>query len=87
MLEDLLFGLGFAVVDEQPFPAFTSHEINQCATATAAFEIAKRLRDTLTGVAKADPKFALGSDIDYSTNPPRRHTYIEVQPATLRFSG
>jgi hypothetical protein len=63
-LEDLLNGLGFALIDGVQFPAFTSPEIDGCDTAAAVFEIAKQLRAAFTGPAQVDPTFALGSVID-----------------------
>lgn len=87
MLGDLLSGLGFTIVDERPLVAFSSPEMNRCTTAAAAFEIAKRLRSLVTGAAQADPKFDLGSVIDYSTAPPRRHAFMELQSATFSLSG
>src|SRR4051794_16886054 len=86
-LADLLAGLGFTLIDGIQFPAFTSPEIDRCNTAAEAFDIAKRLRAAFTGPAQIDPKFVLGAVIDYSTTPPRRHAFLEVQPAVLRLSA
>lgn len=85
-LADLLNGLGFALIDGIQFPAFTSPEINECDTAAAVFEKAKRLRAAFTGPAQIDPTFVLGSVIDYSVDPPKRHAFLEVQPVTSRSS-
>lgn len=85
-LADLLAGLGFALIDGAQFPAFTSEEIDQCSTAKEAFEIAKRLRTALTGLTQIDPEFALGSVIDYTHSPERRHAFLEVHSAVHRMS-
>lgn len=85
-LADLLSGLGFTLIDGIQFPAFTSPEIGRCCTAAEAFEIAKRLRTAFTGPAQIDPKFALGSVIDHSLTPPRRHAFLEVRSAVHKVS-
>lgn len=86
-LEDLLNGLGFALIDGIQFPAFTSPEIDQCDNAAAVFEKAKQVRAAFTGPAQIDPDFTLGSVIDYSFDPPRRHAFLEVQPGIIKISG
>src|ERR1044071_4083845 len=78
-LSDLLDGLGFKLVEGIEYPAFTSMEIDACPTATDAFEKAKALRAALKGPTQVDPEFALGSVIDYSSNPPKGHKFIEVE--------
>lgn len=85
-LADLLAGLGFTLIDGIQFPAFTSPEIDPCKTAAETIAIAKRLRAALTGPAQIDPKFVFGSVIDYSSTPPKRHAFLEVQPAVLKVS-
>jgi hypothetical protein len=85
-LEDLLNGLGFALIEGIQFPAFTSLEIDDCDTAAAVFEKAKLIRAGFTGPAQIDPDFALGSVIDYSFDPPRRHAFLEVQSAIMKHS-
>ena len=50
-LEDLLNGLGFALIDGIQFPAFTSPEIDECDTAAAVFEIAQQIRAAFVGSA------------------------------------
>ncbi len=86
-LADLLAGLGFTLIDGIQFPAFTSPEIDGCNMAAEAFDIAKRLRAAFTGPAQIDPNFVLGSVIDYSSTPPKRHAFLEVQPAVLKLSA
>jgi hypothetical protein len=86
-LGDLLSGLGFTLIDGIQFPAFTSPEIDRCNTAAEAFAIAKRLRAAFAGPAQIDPKFVLESVIDYSSTPPKRHTFLGVQPAVLKLSA
>src|SRR5690606_12888465 len=48
-----------------------------------AFEIAKHLRDTFTGPTQIDPTFTLGAVIDYSSEPPNRHHFVEVKPLKM----
>lgn len=74
-LADLLDGLGFSLVNGIGFPAFTSPSIEECGTAEQVFEQAKQLRSAFKD---ADPQFTLGSVIDYSTNPPKSHAFLEV---------
>lgn len=76
-LADLLDGLGFKLIDGIQYPAFTSPEINTCDTAADVFKKAKELRAAFTGPARIDPEFVLGSVIDYSADPPRRHGFLE----------
>jgi hypothetical protein len=78
-LADLLEGLGFSLVDGIEFSAFTSPSIEGCGTAEQVFELAKQLRSAFKGAAQIDPQFVLGSVIDYSINPPRRHAFLEVE--------
>jgi hypothetical protein len=56
-------------------------------TASDAFELAKRVRMAMkrTGI---DPEFQLGSVIDFSSNPPKRHAFLEVQSTMqMQFVG
>jgi hypothetical protein len=78
-LTDLLAGLGFRVLDGIDFPALTSEEMDGCATAADAFEPAKRVRSALKGPAQIDMNFQLGSVIDCSCDPPRRHAFLDGQ--------
>jgi hypothetical protein len=86
-LDDLLHGLGFSLVDGIEVLAFTSPSIEGCDTAKQVFEQAKKLRSAFVGAAQIDPQFVLGSVIDYSVNPPRRHHFLEVNPISLTISG
>ena len=86
-LKDLLDGLGFELIDGIEYPAFTSAEINNCADTNEVFETAKHLRDTFTGPANIDSTFQLGAVIDYSTDHPKRHHFIELQTGALALSG
>lgn len=86
-LNDLLDGLGFALIDGIEYPAFTSREIDECNTVAEVFEQAKQLRDAFTGPAEIDPGFTLGSVIDYSNNPPKRHAFLEAHAALFTLSG
>ncbi|WP_031434498.1 hypothetical protein [Methylomarinum vadi] len=82
-LSDLLFGLGFKLVEGIEYPALASPEIDTCSTAEAAFEKAKAVRDAFKGPTQIDPDFVLGSVIDYSTNPPRRHAFLELESCII----
>lgn len=77
-LIDLLLGLGFELVEGIEYPALASPTIDMCVSAADAFEMAKAVSAAFKGPAQIDPDFALGSVIDYSTNPPRRHAFLEV---------
>lgn len=85
-LSDLLSGLGFTLVETMHRQALTSPKIDASATATDAFEIAKRVRDAFTGAAQIDPTFALGSVFDYSVDPPRSSTFIEPSSIAVTMS-
>lgn len=76
-LADLLERLGFELVGESPNLLLTSADLDRCSTASKAFEIAKKLRDSFTGPAKTDSEFRIGSVVDYSTVPPKRHGFAE----------
>lgn len=78
-LADLLTRLGLVLIEETRHVAFTSAEINECATAAEAHEIAKKVRSSFVG--GVDDTFALGSVIDYSRNPASRHAFLDVQDA------
>lgn len=82
-LSDLLLGLGFKLVEGVEYPALTSPEIDACLTAADAFEKAKAVRAAFKGPAQIDPEFVLGSVIDYSTNPPCRHAFLEVNSCVM----
>lgn len=86
-LSDLLDGLGFALIDGSPFPAFTSREMEDCATASDVFEIGKRVREAFKGPANIDPHFELGRVVDYSSDPPKRHLFLEGQSAIVAVSS
>lgn len=78
-LKDLLLGLGFDLVEGIEYPALTSPEIDACSTAADAFEKAKVVRESLKGPAQIDPDFVLGSVVDYLSDPPRRHLFLEAE--------
>lgn len=77
-LADLLCGLGFALINGIEFPALTSEEFDKCNNAGEVFEKAKAVRGAFKGPSQTDPEFVLGSVIDYSFEPPRRHAFLEV---------
>ncbi len=85
-LVDLLQGLGFNVVEGVEYPALTSPAIDACATAAEAFEIAKDVRSAFKGPAKIDADLVLGSVIDFSTTPPRRHAFLEVDSCVMKIT-
>lgn len=85
-LSDLLNGLGFQLIEGIEYPALTSPEVDACTTATDAFEKAKAVRSAFKQVAQIGPEFALGPVIDYSSSPPRRHAFIEVQSCVMTMS-
>lgn len=82
-LTDLLQGLGFALIEGIEYPALTSPAIDACMTAADAFEIAKSVRSAFRGPAQVDSEFALGAVIDFSTTPPRRHAFLEVESCVM----
>lgn len=86
-LSDLLNGLGFELVEGIEFPALASPEIDACATAADAFEKAKAVRAAFKGPTQIDSEFALGSVIDYSISPPRRHAFLEVDSCVMTMSA
>jgi hypothetical protein len=85
-LSDLLNGLGFKLVEGIEYPALASPEIDACATAADAFEKAKAVRAAFKGPTQIDPEFVLGSVIDYSSSPPRRHAFLEVDSCVMTMS-
>jgi hypothetical protein len=78
-LEDLLTCLGFSLTKGIDYPAITSSDINDCATANDVFDIAKRIREVFTGPSQIDPIFTFGSVINYSGDPPKRHHCLEAK--------
>lgn len=86
-LADLLSGLGFSVVDGIDFVAFTSSSFDAMGTNGEVWAEAKKLRDAITGPAKVDSDFTLGAVIDYTTGEPKRHFFVEPEPARNTFSG
>lgn len=86
-LADLLRGLGFELVEGSEYQALASPTIDMCVSAADAFEMAKAVRTAFKGPAQIDPDFALGSVIDYSTNPPRRHAFLEVDSCVHTTTG
>jgi len=82
-LSDLLFGLGFELIEGIKYSAMVSPEIDACSTAADAFEKAKAVREAFRGSAQIDSDFVLGSVIDYSMSPPRRHAFLEVESCVM----
>lgn len=85
-LRDLLRGIGLDLLKGVEYPALTSSSIDACETAAEAFEIAKEVRAVFKGPAKIDPEFGLGSVIDFSTTPPRRHAFLEVDSCVMKIT-
>lgn len=85
-LSDLLNGLGLRLVDGIEHPALASSEIDACATAADALEKAKAVRAAFNGPTQIDPEFVLGSVIDYSSNPPQRHAFLELDSCAMTMS-
>lgn len=83
-LSDLLSSLGFELIEGIEYPVLASPEIEACLTPAAAFEKANTVREAFKGPAQIDPEFVLGSVIDYSTSPPRRHAFLEVEPLVMK---
>jgi hypothetical protein len=86
-LTDLLAGLRFRILDGVEYPALTSKEMDCCSTAADAFEMAKRVRSAFNGPAQIDMDFQLGSVIDYSSHPPKRHAFLEVQSTVMKMTA
>lgn len=84
-LIDLLLGLGFELVEGIEYPALASPELDACLTSADAFEKAKAVREAFKRV-RIDPDFVLGSVIDYSANPPRRHAFLEVDSCVMKMT-
>ena len=85
-LDDLLYGLGFTLVDGVESPAVTSPNMDRCETAPDAFKIAEELRAAFSGPAKIDKEFELGCVLEYSSNTPKRHTIIKALPLVCEAS-
>lgn len=83
-LIDLLNGLGYFLIDGIQYPAFTSAEINAYDSAINVFENAKHLRSALTGPAQIASTFVLGDVIDFSSDPPKRHAFMETESSVIR---
>ena len=83
---DLLDGLGFQLVSEGNCPALTAPALDACASASGAYSLAKKVRAAFTGPAGVDPDFELGSVLDYSTEPPLRHAFLEAKSLELTVS-
>lgn len=86
-LADLLGGLDFTVVETSGHLAFTSDEMNGCRTAAEAFDLAKQLRTAMTGPADIDADFQIGRVVDFSSDIPKRHVFLEGKPAVSSASA
>jgi hypothetical protein len=86
-LTDLMTGLGFTIIETGPGLALTSDEMNSCITSAEAFALAKKVRTAMTGSARIDSTFQLGAVLDYSSDPAKRHVFIEVEPAETKVTA
>lgn len=86
-LTDLLATLGFTVVDGIDFFAIASSLFEVLDTKEEVWAEAKRLREAMTGPSNIDSDFTLGAIIDYSTDIPKRHHFLEVHDSILAFSS
>ncbi len=85
-LVDLLYGLGFQLVDGMDFEAMYSRYFDDLESAAEVWVEAKKVRNAFTGPASIDPEFVLGSVIDYSTNERKRHAFLEVEPIHFKMT-
>ncbi len=83
-LVDLLYGLGFQLVDGVDFEAMYSPHFDGLESAAEVWAEAKKVRNAFTGPASIDPEFVLGSVIDYSTKERKRHAFLEVKSIHLK---
>ena len=85
-LVDLLAGLGFELVAGNRLDEFTSLLLDQCKTASEAFEIGKTVREAFRGPSGVDPEFSIGGVVDYSTSPPGKQIFIEINSIACKSS-
>lgn len=78
-LVDLLYGLGFQLIDGVDFEAIYTPYFDDLESAAEVWTEAKKVRDAFTGPASIDPEFVLGSVIDYSTKERKRHAFLEAK--------
>ncbi len=81
-LVDLLYGLGFQLVDGVDFEAMYAPYFDDFEFASKVWAEAEKSPSAFTGSASIDPEFVLGSVIDYSTKERNRHVFIEVETVT-----
>lgn len=77
-LEDLLTALGYKLIQGTSFHEMTADKLDSCRSAGEVFELAKTIREAFKGAANVDPEFALGSVVDHSCTPAKRHAFLEV---------
>lgn len=77
-IEDLLAGLGFRVLETEGCISFTCDEMNQLGAVSVVFELAKRVREAMTGPSGVDSEFQLGAVIDFAADPPKRVACLEA---------
>lgn len=85
-LADLLYGLGFDLVEGLDFEAVYSPYFDSLETAAEVWEEDKKIREAFTGPAAIDPEFVLGSIIDYSPEGSKRHVFLELEPIQITAS-
>lgn len=85
-LTDLLSKLGFSIVDGIEFRALASPAMDSLQTSSEVWSEAKRLRYAIAGPANIDSAFRLGAVIDYTTTPPKRDYFLEVDSVLMNMN-
>ena len=83
-LLDLLHGLGFQLVDGVKFEAMYSSYFDELKSANEVWAEAKKVRAAFTVPAAIDSEFVLGAVIEFSTNKPKHHVFIEPNPIHIK---
>ncbi len=76
-LGDILQALGYRMTNGPEGLVFSSDEMARCTAAADVFELAKKVRSVFRGPANIDEEFQLGSVVEYSCTPPKRHVFLE----------
>ena len=84
-LQDLLKALGFSLIESEAL-LITSPEFDQYTTAQEVWQQAKRIREAFTGPTNIDPGFTIGAVFDYSSDIPKRHSFIEAEAGLYGFT-
>lgn len=86
-LTDLMIGLGFTIVETDNGFALTSDQMSYCTSSAEVFELAKEVRAAMAGSARIDSTFQVGAVLDYSSDPAKRHVFLEVKPAVVKVTA